>query len=88
MDKLAHILAYATLAVSVALLFPHKQYRDFFWKTIFIVFFITILYGALDEFHQSFVPGRDMSVWDWLADMVGAGGGISLLFIRYRFIAR
>jgi VanZ family protein len=29
-------------------------------------------YGVSDEFHQSFVPGRDATVWDVLKDVVGA----------------
>jgi VanZ family protein len=29
------------------------------------------LYGASDEWHQSFVPGRDASAADWLADLCG-----------------
>ena len=29
-------------------------------------------YGATDEFHQSFVPGRDADLFDWFADVVGA----------------
>ena len=33
---------------------------------------IATAYGVLDEFHQSFVPGRDPSVLDVLADFVGA----------------
>ena len=31
------------------------------------------LNGVLDEFHQSFVPGRDASARDVMADIVGAG---------------
>jgi VanZ family protein len=35
-------------------------------------------YGALDEWHQSFVPGRDASVADWVADSVGVMLGLVL----------
>ncbi|MEZ4273606.1 MAG: VanZ family protein [Myxococcota bacterium] len=34
--------------------------------------FITILYGLVDEFHQSFVPGRSPDLLDALADAAGA----------------
>lgn len=30
-------------------------------------------YGLTDELHQSFVPGRDPSVSDWIADAAGSG---------------
>ncbi|MBI2836931.1 MAG: VanZ family protein [Acidobacteria bacterium] len=30
-------------------------------------------YGMTDEFHQSFVPGRDPSLSDWIADAAGSG---------------
>lgn len=29
-------------------------------------------WGASDEFHQSFVPGRECSAYDWCADTMGA----------------
>ena len=38
-----------------------------------------ILWGISDEFHQSFVPGRDASGWDVLADAVGFGLAVLLL---------
>jgi VanZ family protein len=31
----------------------------------------SLTYAASDEVHQSFVPGREMSLMDWLADAVG-----------------
>ncbi len=32
---------------------------------------IASAYGASDEWHQSFVPGRDSSIFDWMADTIG-----------------
>jgi VanZ family protein len=34
---------------------------------------IASLYGVSDEVHQAFVPGRDSSPFDWMADTLGAG---------------
>ena len=39
---------------------------------------LTVTYGLLDEFHQSFVPGRSASIWDAVTDTVG---GASVLWI-------
>ena len=40
------------------------------------------LNGALDELHQSLVPGRSAELGDWLADAVGVALG-SFAFSRY-----
>ena len=40
--------------------------------------------GASDEIFQSFVPGRDSSVYDFLAD----SGGVLLAQLLYLFFAR
>ena len=44
------------------------------------------LYGASDEFHQLFVPGRLCDPADWLTDTLGAalGVGASALVVRGR----
>jgi len=36
------------------------------------------LFGASDEFHQSFVPGRGVEWMDWLADTFGGLAGLAL----------
>lgn len=36
-------------------------------------------YGATDEFHQSFVPGRTVDVLDWATDTCGAALGATLV---------
>ncbi|MCA9836043.1 MAG: VanZ family protein [Trueperaceae bacterium] len=44
---------------------------------------LTVLYGLSDEFHQHFVPGRQVDVFDWLADTVGAIAVVLLLEYIY-----
>jgi len=39
-------------------------------------------YGLSDEWHQSFVAGRDASFFDWLADTAGALLMLSGLYVR------
>jgi len=75
-DKLAHLAAYAVLSFLACFWIRAES-----WKRRPVLFFVSVvlivsLYGALDEFHQSFVPGRMPSVWDWLADTLGAGLGV------------
>jgi len=43
-----------------------------------LLLLIGVGYGALDEWHQSFVPGRDVSVGDWVADSAGVMIGLLL----------
>lgn len=42
---------------------------------VMIAAVVGFCYGILDEVHQSFVPGRDASVFDALADGVGSVAG-------------
>ncbi|MGH8657315.1 MAG: VanZ family protein [Gammaproteobacteria bacterium] len=48
-------------------------------KGMVVVLTVTILYGISDEFHQSFVPGRQPSWYDVLAD--GLGGLLGVLAV-------
>ncbi len=43
------------------------------------------LYGMSDEWHQSFVVGRDSDWLDWLADTLGATAAVSGLWINHRY---
>jgi VanZ family protein len=46
------------------------------------------LYGASDEIHQGFVPGRSPEVWDWVADTLGSIAGVLAYFRFHRRRAR
>lgn len=61
-DKIAHGIAYALLGFLLTRGLGNRG-----WGIA-----VAITYGMLDEFHQSFVPGRDAGAADWIADSVGA----------------
>ncbi len=71
-DKVLHAGAYGLLATLSLRAFHGGLGRLAPWPTVFALL-LTIAYGLLDELHQSRVAGRDASVLDWLADVVGAG---------------
>ncbi len=43
-----------------------------------------VIYGLSDEWHQSFVPGRDASVFDLAIDGIGACVGLGFVRIMSR----
>ena len=85
-DKIAHFIAYAVLAFACAFWLPRAAWTASAWRAALLVVLVTALYGLLDEFHQSFVPGRDTSLFDWLADLAGACIGVSLFALVSRSI--
>ena len=70
-DKLAHMLAYGTLAFSVLWYFGEKGIERA-GRTLTLTVLFCLLYGISDEFHQSFIPLRSVSGFDLLADTAGA----------------
>lgn len=68
-DKLIHVIEYGILGVLLvrAVFFPGARVWRF-WGCIAAA----VLVGAVDEFHQSFIPGRMMDWKDLLADATGA----------------
>ena len=79
-DKAFHFCAYAVLSALMlrATLMP----RDF--GTIAIIIALVSLLGAVDEWHQAFIPSRSMSFADWIADSTGAiVGALAVRFIPF-----
>ena len=70
-DKLLHAAAYAVWA-TIATLALRTSTRLSGRAVLVAAAAAATLYGATDEFHQSFVPERDADVWDLVADGAGA----------------
>jgi VanZ family protein len=86
-DKLLHGLAYAVFA-ALAYRALHGGARRFRWLGVVATLGVTAAYGAMDEVHQAFVPGRQPSAADWVADMIGGGVGTVLMVLYARFAGR
>ena len=83
-DKLQHLIAYATLGFAVGLWIPRPLRERHPGRAILFSTLISSAYGAIDEFHQYFVPGRTSDVLDWVADTIGAFLGASALMLAMR----
>ena len=77
-DKLAHMLEYGLFGwLLTRALAASRDFRSAaplaLWALV-----LGCLYGASDEWPQSFVPMRDSSIFDWMADAVGVSAGIMI----------
>lgn len=80
-DKLYHFIEYAILGVLLARALvkakPSGIPSRWVWH---IAAAVSILYGASDEWHQTFVPGRFATLADWVADVLGSIAGVAGLY--------
>ena len=68
--KGAHVAEYAILGWLIQ---RARGYKRAWWLS----WLLAVMYAATDEFHQSFVPGRNPAVADVTIDAVGAAIGIA-----------
>jgi VanZ family protein len=68
LDKVVHLLVYYIFAVLGYRMLANKRY--YFYLCLGIV-----IYSGLIELGQSYIPGRDMSMYDLLANIVGVALG-------------
>jgi VanZ family protein len=78
-DKVAHAGLYAVLGTLLASGARRSRADE---PRPFVLWTVGLLFGAGDEWHQAFVPGRDVSLGDLAADAVGVALGY-WLFIRF-----
>ena len=87
-DYYLHSIGYSVLYVLVFWglnegVRPRGRYGGY-WLPLLV----TVLYGASDEYHQGFVPSREASYGDLLADSVGGLIGIAWVALADRLIPR
>jgi surface polysaccharide O-acyltransferase-like enzyme len=76
LDKIVHMLEYGIFGWLLTRALTKTRHFSSTAALALTVFVVGALYGASDEWHQSFVPMRDPNVYDWLADAVGVSAGI------------
>jgi VanZ family protein len=63
-DKAEHFVYFGIMAVLLCV--------GLGLRWLWVALLAVPLVGALDEWHQYYVPGRESSVYDWMADAAGA----------------
>ena len=82
-DKVLHGVEYGILAVLCYQAFRRAAGPAVARQAVVLAIVTASVYGVTDEVHQFFVPFRESSWQDWLADTIGAAiGAISWRFIR------
>ncbi len=81
-DKIKHFAAFFFLGTLMCYVTTSPRW----FRRFFTIGLVGMAYGAIDELTQGFVPGRDPSFFDFLADTAGVWAAIGLYLIaRYRF---
>ena len=80
-DYIMHGIEYAGLGFLLA--WWRKSRGESVKKLIMFSLATASLYGITDEVHQYFVPGRFMSLTDWIADTIGAMAGIAIFLVLH-----
>lgn len=84
-DKINHLVAYAFLGVLLYLTLIYQRKSEFLFNNAFAAaVIIASVYGALDELHQIFVPGRFAELLDWIADLSGSFLGVLIVSVLKR----
>jgi len=83
-DKLIHAAAYAFMAW----LFWHaaRVHLSGLLLAVTTIIFCS-LYGLSDEWHQSYVDGRQADIFDWIADTAGAFM-LTIMLYKREFVIR
>jgi VanZ family protein len=91
MDKFLHLVGFAVLGMLFLRGFKHSKFKHHHTLIAIASILLTGIYGAADEWHQSYVPYRSADLWDMLFDFSGGLFGVylyQLLWKKYRKVRR
>lgn len=80
-DKVMHLLEYGGLGLLLSRAIRASLPGRTWLATALLTLAVGMAVGAGDEYFQSFVPGRESSVFDWFADSTG------MVFAQIAFLA-
>lgn len=80
-DKLLHVIEYFFLGV-----LGYRAYENKYKYITIMISMFGIIFGCIDEIFQSFIPGRNPSYYDVIADSIGVIlGVITIRMIKKSF---
>ncbi len=85
-DKLLHFSAFAGLAFLLAWALPRRVAGGI--PGVLLAAILTLIYAAIDEWTQGFVPRRNPDISDFFADALGMIAGLTVYFILRSLLQR
>jgi VanZ family protein len=85
-DKIAHFIEYLFFGCLLYRWFSSTDQCRKRRCALLMTILIGTAYALSDEWHQSFVPGREASLWDALFDAAGVGTGAATYPLILQFI--
>jgi VanZ family protein len=83
-DKAAHMAAYTVLGVLMCAAGAARARPT--WRLYAVVLATVALYACFDELTQRLVPNRMADFRDWIADMLGAGIGVTSFSVAWEVV--
>jgi VanZ family protein len=84
-DKVLHFIEYFVFTFLIWRAIGRGHIWFFNAQKALVTALITATYAASDEFHQLFVPGRSCSIYDWIADVAGILGMLTLMIVKVKW---
>jgi len=79
-DKIKHFVAYFVLGITFCLWISNKKWLAKPFACSSLIVLLCTLFGASDEYHQTFVPGRSGDLYDLAVD---CGGGVAAVLVYF-----